>query len=504
MYRASPVLRAILLLTFISPALAAEPAHPVADWRFVDVTEKVVDVNPPGNGIVFDYAFVDINDDNYLDIVVNNHHQSKASPIWLGTADYRFKFWQNMPREWLPIAGFHLGEVDHNGDGKTDLICTGNEGGVIVNINTSAAGAEKPSFHQIHIHSSSHLVSFIDFDADGRLETLVRPGLILKGLKEKPVQSGIQFGNWTVADFNNDGWPDLFAAGVQSRRARWTGPRQLYRNNNGRLEEVSTESNLLGGYVGGIPKAADFNNDGHFDLYVFGSTNKEKDKSKRISYSMRLFLGDGNLGFRDVSEKAGIAGSKQKPGYSHVYVADIDNDTHLDIINQGNYGTYCWRNNGDGTFSVLPKAVTGAWTSSSHLRFDDFDMDGRLDIVTAATGAKWKDRLKSIRVFRNTTKTQAHWLKLQLRQQGGNTMCIGAVVTVFEAGTKTIIGKRMLYTDTEGNYPRLHFGLGRNEKVDVEVIFPTTKETELYSGLAADRYVVLRPDGSVVDVTFHD
>lgn len=49
------------------------------------MTESVVDKNPPGIGPVFDYAFVDINDDNRLDIVLNNHHRNKPSPIWLGT-----------------------------------------------------------------------------------------------------------------------------------------------------------------------------------------------------------------------------------------------------------------------------------------------------------------------------------------------------------------------------------------------------------------------------------
>jgi hypothetical protein len=482
--------------------MSARAETEAVDWQFTDVTKEVVDKNPPGTGIVFDYAFIDLNDDNYLDIVTNNHHQSKGSPIWLGTADYKFKFWQNMPEAWLPIAGFHLGEVDHDGDGKTDLICTGNEGGVVVNINTTAAGSNEPSFESIQIHSSSHLVSFIDFDGDGKLETLVRPSQIFKDLKEKALKSGIHMGTWTVADFNSDGWPDLFAAGIQSRRSYWSGPRKLYRNNKGVLEEAATDSALVTGYIGGIAKSADFNNDGHFDIYIFSSTNIEEDKTERITYPMKLFLGDGQMGFKDVSEKAGLTASKQKSGYSHVYIADIDNDTDLDLINQGNYGTYGWKNNGDGTFSMLAKSITSGWASSSHLRLDDFDMDGRLDIVTAAPGAKWKDREESIRVFRNTNQNGNNWLKVQLRQTGGNTMCIGAIVTVFATGTKTILGKRMLYSDTEGYHPRLHFGLAKHEKVDVEVLFPTSKETTLFKELAANRYVVLVPAGTVADVKF--
>lgn len=49
-------------------------------WDFLEVTAQVVDENPPGIGPVFDYAFLDLNDDNCLDIVVNNHQQSKPSP----------------------------------------------------------------------------------------------------------------------------------------------------------------------------------------------------------------------------------------------------------------------------------------------------------------------------------------------------------------------------------------------------------------------------------------
>lgn len=82
--------------------LASQSGAAPGDWRFEDVTDQVVDTNPPGKGIVFDYTFVDINDDNYLDIVLNNHHQSKPSPIWLGTPDHRFRFWQNLKKERHP------------------------------------------------------------------------------------------------------------------------------------------------------------------------------------------------------------------------------------------------------------------------------------------------------------------------------------------------------------------------------------------------------------------
>ena len=460
-----------------------------AEWSFTDVTAEVVDQNPPGIGPVFDYAFLDLNDDYLLDIVLNNHHQKKPSPIWLGTPDHKFKFWGNMPKEWLPIAGFHLGEIDHNGDGNTDLICTGNEGGVIINLNKIPPGSHKLAFDPVPLHFSSHLVSFADFNRDGSLETLIRPGQIFDDLTAAPITTGLQFGNWVVADFNNDGWLDLFAAGEKCRRENWNGPRKLFRNNKGTLEELP----LTSSHLGGIPKAADFNKDGNMDLYIFGGT----DTATGESLSMNLYLGDGKFGFRDVSEAAGISSSKQKPGYSHVYLADLDNDTHLDLINQGNYGTVFWRNHGDTTFTPLPKTQTKAWSSNAHMRFDDFDMDGLLDFVTSDNGPNWKDRPKSIRVFRNTTNNNNYWLKLQLRQPDKNTMAIGATVTITDTLSGKLLSKQSVSSDTEGSHPRLHFGLGKSREVDIKVTWPQSNKSEIFPKISADQYLSLSPGNGV-------
>lgn len=474
-----------------------------AGWAFADVTADVLDKNPPGIGPIFDYAFLDINDDNYLDIVVNNHHRSKGSPVWLGTPAHTFKFWRNMPEEHMPIAGFFLGEVDFNGDGKTDLIYTGNEGGVVVNINASAHGTREPTYRSIPIRSSSPLVSFADFDGDNTLEALVRPGRMYDNSLTKIAQSNLHYGSCTVSDFNSNGWPDLFACGAKRRRTDWSGPRRLFRNENGKLVKVGGDSDLVTQYLGGVVRTGDFNNDGHMDLYIFDSKrpNAANTKWDEQGYSMKLFLGDGRFGFTDVSEAAGIAGSTLKSGYSMVYLADIDNDTHLDIVNEGNYGTRCWKNNGDGTFLEFGKG-TIPWAVNAHLRLDDYDMDGRLDVVTAAPGPGWKDRDTTVCVFRNVIDNGNNWLKIQLRQPGANTMAVGASVTLYQRGTRTIIGKRMLLCDTMGSHPRLHFGLGRHEAVDVEVRFPATKKITRFAGIEANRYIVLRIDGSVQDVVF--
>ncbi len=477
------------------PVFAGEPA-----WQFEDVTARVLDKNPPGTGPIFDYAFLDINDDNLLDIVVNNHHRSKPSPVWLGTPQHTFQFWRNMPEENMPLAGFFLGEVDLNGDGKSDLICTGNEGGVVANLNTSPQGAYYPTYKPVSLHNSSKLVSFADLNGDGALEAFVRPGKVFDATLSKVLNDGLHFGEWTISDFNSDGWPDLFASGSNGRRKHWNGPRRLFKNNRGKLEATGSDSSLVAGHLGGIVRSGDFNNDGHMDLYIFDNTPAGS-TDVRENHRMKLYLGDGNFGFTDVTRQAGIHESKVKSGYSMVYLADINNDTHLDIVNQGNYGCQVWKNNGDTSFTVVPKEEV-PWAVNAHMRLDDYDMDGRLDIVTAAPGPAWKDRQATIRVFRNAIDNGNHWIKFQLRQPGPNTMAVGASVTVFAKGTRKILGKRLVMSDTAGYHPRLHFGLAEHKEVDVEVRFPHAREVTRFARLKADRYLVLRPDGTANDVRF--
>jgi len=61
----------------------------------------------------------------------------------------------------------------------------------------------------------------------------------------------------------------------------------------------------------------------------------------------------------------------------------------------------------------------------------------------------------------------------------------------------------MLSSDTEGSHPRLHFGLGKSESVDIEVVFPTSKKRVIFPEIPAKQYLVLRADGSVTKTKFN-
>jgi len=128
----------------------------------------------------------------------------------------------------------------------------------------------------------------------------------------------------------------------------------------------------------------DYNNDGYLDIFFTNGADIQTLKKTSPKYSNRLFENDGKGHFRDVTEKAGLAGGGFDNG---VAIGDYDNDGYKDIFVGGVHGNRLYHNNGDGTFTdVTAKAgldkpdrqygplwsVGGAWL--------DVNNDGLLDL----------------------------------------------------------------------------------------------------------------------------
>ncbi len=128
-------------------------------------------------------------------------------------------------------------------------------------------------------------------------------------------------------------------------------------------------------YNGGGVGLGDVNNDGLADIYFVGNQK-----------SNRLYLNKGDFRFEDVTERAGVAGSRAWS--TGVSMADINGDGWLDIYvcNSGdvagdNKQNELFINNGDGTFSEQAEAYGLADQGySTHAAFFDYDRDGDLDV----------------------------------------------------------------------------------------------------------------------------
>ena len=127
-------------------------------------------------------------------------------------------------------------------------------------------------------------------------------------------------------------------------------------------------------YNGGGVAIGDINNDGLADIYMTGNM-----------VSNRLYLNKGNLKFEDISEQAGVKGSK--PWSTGVVMVDINQDGLLDIyvsnagnMKANNHDNDLYINNGDLTFTEMASEYNLAKTGfSTHASFFDYDKDGDLD-----------------------------------------------------------------------------------------------------------------------------
>jgi enediyne biosynthesis protein E4 len=206
-----------------------------------------------------------------------------------------------------------------------------------------------------------------------------------------------------VADYDNDGRPDLFVAGVHHRT--------LYHNNgDGTFTDVTVKAGLGHcndaefGPLWAITAAwVDVNNDGLLDLFVANYLQWDYQKEplcqvgERYDYCSpkfykgqpnQLFLNRGDGTFQDVSAQWGIRSQVGKAMGVGVADYDLDGRPDLFVTNDGYYN-FLFHNTGRGFEEVaLQKGVglveDGEFISGMGLDFRDFDNDGYPDIVTVA------------------------------------------------------------------------------------------------------------------------
>ncbi|MEM6785612.1 MAG: CRTAC1 family protein [Bacteroidota bacterium] len=149
-----------------------------------------------------------------------------------------------------------------------------------------------------------------------------------------------------------------------------------------RFENVAPKLGLdVNGLSGGV-SVADFDGDGHLDLFM---------SAYGLDENVRLFLADGTGGYRDHTQAAGLDGLVSGLNTTH---ADIDNDGDTDVLVLrgawlGAVGTHpnsLLRNNGDGTFEDVTTAAGlgspafGAGHPTQVAAWADVDCDGNLDL----------------------------------------------------------------------------------------------------------------------------
>ena len=126
--------------------------------------------------------------------------------------------------------------------------------------------------------------------------------------------------------------------------------RFAYRPIDFRLENCETPERHAPETMAGGVAIFDYNNDGKLDIFFTNGADIKTLKKSSPKYSNRLFENDGTGHFKDVTAKAGLAGTGYDTG---VAIGDYDNDGNEDIFVGGVYRNTLYHNNGDGTLPTL-------------------------------------------------------------------------------------------------------------------------------------------------------
>jgi enediyne biosynthesis protein E4 len=302
-----------------------------------------------------------------------------------------------------------------------------------------------------------------------------------------------------AADFDNDGWPDIYVACDSA-------PSLLYRNNHDRtFREIAVPAGCAldenGVALSGMGVAVgDFDGDGWLDI---ARTNF----SEQVT---TLYRNLGNGAFEDASIKAGLGVNRKYLGFG-VGFLDFDNDGWKDLFlaNGHVYSQIAsrklhlsykepkvlYRNLGNGRFEDV-SASTGSAMRVENLgrgcAFGDLDNDGDVDVVVNNL-----DGPPSL--LRNDGGNRNNWIMVRCMGTRSNRSAIGTRVKVTSGGHSQIDEVMSGSSYYSQNDFRLHFGLGRATQADnVELIWPSGLK-ESFQNLPANRLFVLQEAKGIID-----
>ena len=298
------------------------------------------------------------------------------------------------------MAALAVGDVD--ADGIDDLLVatpTGSGAPSSLHLYRVQGGFVRDASDRsgIVVPTGASYATFADYDNDGWLDLFVIGGdgkghlFHNRGngaFEDVTVKAGVGDVNGArkgaFVDLDHDGDLDLLLVGG--------GGQTVYRNN---LDGTFTDATASYGISGGSDAAdvvfADFDGDGRTDVVIAGGS------------AVHLFHNGGAQRFNDVTATSGLS-AVDNAGLAAV--GDYNNDGFLDLFIAGRNGaeSALWLNKGDGTFSLDTRSSVVQGLKSTNVEtavFLDFDNDGWVDLLVGGAANTAGKNSPSIFLFRN-------------------------------------------------------------------------------------------------------
>jgi enediyne biosynthesis protein E4 len=456
--------------------------------KFTDVTqESGLDVRGYGMGV----AAADFNNDGWVDLYVTNFGHNQ---MWRNNGNGTFT---DVTREsgtdvsgWSCSAAF----LDYDRDGWLDLFV-----GNYVDFRfsdqkkcLSASGAEDYcgplSFNPLpnRLFRNRRDGTFEDVTASSRIGS----------------ESGGALGV-TCADFNGDGWMDIYVANDKRPNQLWVNQRDGTFKNEGLAAGCALDQD-------GIPQSGmgvdsgDVLGRGFEDLVVTNLAGEYAD----------LFLNNGQGWFDDASFQSGLAAATRPYTGFGMGLLDYDNDGQLDLLVVNGaikaveeqvrnrslfpYGQpkLLLHNTGNGHFENVSNRAGASFSFlevSRGLAFGDLDNDGDTDAVVVNNSGP-------ARLLINNVGHRKPWIGFRMVGEKHHRDMLGTRVAVFRRAAPTLW--RRVHQD--GSYcsssdPRVLFGLGDFPEVTKVQAHWVSGHVEEWTGLRVGKYTELR-EGSGIPI----
>jgi tetratricopeptide (TPR) repeat protein len=508
---------------------------------FTDVAANVgINQNSRAGGSIAD----DFDGDGYIDLITTGMDLQDHMHYFHNNGDGTFSDRTAQSGLQDMVGGLNAEQTDYNNDGRPDIF-------------VMRGGWLKDGF-------GNQPGSLLKNNGNGSFTDVT----IAAGLKfMHPTQTAV----W--ADFNNDGWLDVFV-GMESHGPtdpKNNHPSALYMNNhNGTFTETAQKAHCqINDFVKGVT-SADYNNDGWPDIFVSTMSGKKyllKNKGK----------GGKNVGFDDVTDKAGInikqntfttwfydynndgwpdilAGSYNFSNSLGYYAAlealgtpvadngniflfknnrdgtftnvthnvgldkvvfsmggnfgDIDNDGYPDMyFGTGNpdfaslIPNKLFRNIGGGKFAdITSSSRTGNLQKGHGVSFADFRNNGLQDIFIEMGGAYIGDAYKSA-LYLNPGQNKNNWIGLKLVGTKSNRSAIGSRIklTFKENGLQRLVFKDVNSGGSFGSSPlRQEIGIGQANNIDdIEIKWAGSGTLQHLHNIKPNQLLEITEDGKV-------
>ena len=456
----------------------------LGDGTFKDVAGElgIADVNQPGTGVSMGAVWGDYDNDGYEDLLLIKWGRPE-----LFHNDHGHGFTRVTEQAGLPpwINANTAIWFDYDGDGLLDLFI---------------GGYYSEDIDLWHLTTTRIMPESFEYAKNGGRRYLFH-NLGNGRFEEVSAKAGISSRRWALAaaaaDLRGTGHPDLFVANDY-------GVSELYFNDGKRFSEVGEQTG-----VGFAPKSGmnvafgDILNQGRYAVYVSNISEdgiliqgnnlwvpKEGTTGQTLKYenlardfgvelggwsfgaqfgdlnndgTLDLYLTNGYISL-DRNRSYWYDFSKVAGGNSSI-IGDAKNWPAFEGRSLAGYQSKrVWLNDGAGRFVDVAPAVGVTDTYDGRaLAFADLWNRGVLDVVVANQNGP-------LLVYKNTVTPENEWIEFELEGTMSNRSAIGAQVTLFWGGRQQVQEVSGGSGFAAQNQRRLHFGLGRNPRLERAVV----------------------------------